>query len=113
MIIKCKKGIKKNSEQGDGHKDGTEILIYATIPVPEEVNTAIVEEKGLPKQDYIHFVFFPEDKQVDLPIVIAGSKIEITSEEIVEYEISEEVEEYLNFLHLDFLDRVPDVEYYK
>lgn len=82
MVIKAKKAIKINSQRGDGHINGEELLVIGKTPALQGIRLYIVLTKKFP-----------------LPVMILDTKIEI--EEILTEEIT------LDEAQVKYIDDIP------
>ena len=86
---KCLKAIKKNSEENDGHPDGTELLIFAEKQIEDSVKQQ-AKADGLPEVDKIYYTLiknedpsYPEFEYI--PIGMVDFKAEIISDELFDF----------------------------
>lgn len=90
-IYKSIKGVKINSEEEDGHKDGSEIFVIAQRTLSEEEREELLKvelNNGVKVPEKFYLAVFSEDK-VPIPVLTTSHKVEITSEEVVDYTLSE------------------------
>ena len=100
---KCLKAIKKNSEENDGHPNGTELLIFAEKQIEDSIKQQ-AKANGLPEVDKIYYTLIKDEDHLYpqfeyIPISMVDFKAEIISDELVDFNTeNSQLIEYLTYI---------------
>lgn len=72
-LLKAKKGIKINSQEGDGHEDNSKCHILGMLTTDNEELQKV--------SDRMYMVVYEDDKY-PIPILTTGNRIQITDDEL-------------------------------